>query len=136
MLALRLLVAFGLERDRYPDPSSPQTYAGPAPVREKSGGALWTHWRWQALAFLRQSFVELPGQTVVYCDWAKAYYQQTKAKDKGHWAILRALAFKWVRVLWKCWQERTPHDNARYEKQLVRRLSPLAAGLVETTPAS
>ena len=135
VLAPRLLVAFGSERDRYPDPSSLQKYAGLAPVREKSGGALWTHWRWQAPTFIRQSFVEWAGQTVAYCDWAKAYYQQMKAKGKGHWAILRALAFKWVRVLWKCWQQRTAYDNARYEQQLARRRSPLAAGLVKCAPA-
>ncbi len=104
-------------------------------MREKSGGALWTHWRWQAPGFLRQSFVKWAGQTVVYCDWAKAYYQQMKAKGKGHWAILRALAFKWVRVLWKCWQQRTPYDNTRYEQPLARRRSPLAVRLAKTAPA-
>jgi transposase len=135
VLAPRLLVAFGSERDRYPDPGSLQKYAGLAPVREKSGGALWTHWRWHAPTFLRQSFVEWAGQTVVYCDWAKAYYEQMKAKGKGHWAILRALAFKWVRVLWKCWQERTPYQDGRYRKQLERRRSPLAAALAKTATA-
>ena len=129
VLAPRLLVAFGTERDRYPDPGSLQKYAGLAPVREKSGGALWTHWRWHAPTFLRQSFMEWAGQTVVYCPWAKAYYERMKAKDKGHWAILRALAFKWVRLLWKCWQDRTPYDEARYLKQLAHRRSPLAQAL-------
>jgi len=129
VLAPRLLVAFGHERDRYPDPGSFQKYAGLAPVREKSGGALWTHWRWQAPRFLRQSLVEWAGQTVLYCPWARAYYQQMKARGKGHWAILRTLAFKWVRILWKCWRTRTPYDDARYLQQLERRGSPLATAL-------
>jgi transposase len=134
VLAPRILIAFGTERDRYPDPGSLQKYAGLAPVREKSGGALWTHWRWHAPTFLRQSFIEWAGQTVVYCPWAKTYYERMKAKDKGHWAILRALAFKWVRVLWKCWQERTPYDEARYLKQLAHRRSPLAQVRPQTHP--
>jgi len=87
---------------------------------------LWTHWRWNAPTFLRQSLVEWAGQTVVHCAWAKAYYQRMKAKGKRHAAILRALAFKWVRILWKCWQSRTPYDNSLYEAQLARRKSPLA----------
>jgi len=136
VLAPRVLLAFGRERDRYPDPGSLQQYAGLAPVREKSGGALWTHWRWHAPTFLRQSLVEWAGQTVVYCPWAKAYYEQMKAKDKGHWAILRALAFKWVRILWKCWQEHTPYDEARYLKQLIKRRSPLAKILSQSQPAN
>lgn len=125
-LAPRLGVAFGTIRPLYPDPASLQKHAGVAPVREKSGQSLWTHWRWQAPAFLRQSFVEWAGQTVVHSAWAKVYYERMQAKGKGHHAILRALAFKWIRVLWKCWQTRTPYDEARYLKQLVQRKSPNA----------
>ena len=75
---------------------------------------------------MRQSFVEWAGQTVVYSAWAKEYYQHMKAKGKAHHAILRAMAFKWVRVLWKCWQTRTAYDEARYLKQLAHRKSPHA----------
>ncbi len=125
-LAPRLCVAFGTIRTLYPDPASLQKRAGLAPVREKSGQQLWTHWRWLAPVFLRQSFVEWAGQTVKYSAWAKVYYQRMVAKGKGHHAILRALAFKWIRILWKCWQTRTPYDEARYLKQLVHRKSPNA----------
>jgi len=52
-----------------------------------------------------------------------------KAKGKSHHVILRALAFKWVRILWKCWQSRTPYDEARYLKQLLARRSPHAIKL-------
>ena len=125
-LAPRLCVAFGTIRPLFPDPPSLQKLAGLAPVREKSGQSVWTHWRWQAPVFLRQSFVEWAGQTVVYSAWAKRYYERMRAKGKGRGAILRALAFKWVRVLWKCWQTRTPYDEARYLKQLAHRQSPNA----------
>ena len=125
-LAPRLCVAFGTLRTLYPDPASLQKHAGVAPVREKSGQSLWTHWRWLAPTFLRQSFVEWAGQTVVSSAWAQRYYERMKAKGKGHHAILRALAFKWIRVLWKCWQTRTPYDEARYLKQLLHRKSPNA----------
>ena len=125
-LAPRLCVAFGTIRGLYPDPSSLQKLAGVAPVREKSGPQLWTHWRWLAPVFLRQTFVEWAGQTVMYSDWAKVYDQRMKAKGKAHQAIWRALAFKWIRILWKCWQDRTPYDEARYLKQLTQRQSPNA----------
>lgn len=125
-LAPRLCVAFGTLRTIYPNPASLQKLAGLAPVREKSGQSLWTHWRWRAPVFLRQSLVEWAGQTVVHSAWAKVYYRRMVAKGKTHHAILRALAFKWVRILWKCWQTRTPYDEARYLKQLARRASPNA----------
>jgi transposase len=125
-LAPRLLVAFGSDRTRYPEAASLQKYGGLAPVREKSGGRLWTHWRWQAPTFLRQTFVEWAGQTILWSAWAKTYYQRMKAKDKSHQAILRALAFKWIRVLWKCWRDRVIYDEAHYLRQLRQRQSPNA----------
>jgi transposase len=125
-LAPRLCVAFGTLRSLYPDPASLQKYAGVAPVREKSGNQVWTHWRWHATTFLRQTFVEWAGQTVRYSAWAKVYYERMIKKGKKHAMILRALAFKWIRVLWKCWQDRQPYDEARYLKQLLHRKSPNA----------
>jgi transposase len=128
-LAPRLCVAFGTLRTLYPDPASLQKHAGIAPVREKSGQSLWTHWRWLAPVFLRQTLVEWAGQTVKYSAWAKAYYERMTAKGKGRHTILRALAFKWIRVLWKCWQTRTPYDETRYLRQLLHRKSPNAVAL-------
>jgi hypothetical protein len=49
-----------------------------------------------------------------------------KNKGKKHAAILRALAFKWIRILWKCWKDRRPYDQAAYLKQLSHRKSPNA----------
>jgi len=125
-LAPRLLVAFGYRRERYPNASSLQKYAGVAPVKEKSGRQEWIHWRWQAPTFLRQSFVEWAGQTVVYCGWAHAYYDQQRQAGKAHHAILRALAFKWIRVLWRCWHDHRLYDEQHYLAALKQRRSPLA----------
>jgi len=47
-------------------------------------------------------------------------------KGKKHAVIIRALAFKWIRILWKCWQQRIAYDEARYLKQLIQRKSPNA----------
>jgi hypothetical protein len=125
MLAPRLLVAFGTDRGRYESAAAMQRYSGVAPVKEKSGGRVWVHWRWNAPGFLRQTLIEWAGQTVMYCDWAREYYQQQKKRGKRHWAILRSLAFIWVRILWKCWQSRTPYNEATYLAALRRRNSKL-----------
>jgi hypothetical protein len=123
-MAPRLLVAFGTDRSRYPCASNLQKYAGVAPVREKSGRQIWTHWRWLSPKFLRQTFVEWAGLTVIWCPWAKHYYKLMKARGKKHHVILRSLAFKWIRILWKCWQLRVPYDEATYLKALEKRKSP------------
>jgi len=132
VLAPRLLVAFGDLLERYPTAASLQKYSGVAPVREKSGQKSWTHWRWGAPTFLRQSFVEWAGQTVSQCDWAHAYYHQQRRAGKAHHAILRALAFKWIRILWRCWHDQIPYDEQRYLAALRRHGSPLTPALQKT----
>jgi transposase len=123
--APRLLAAFGDHPSRYPDAASLQKFSGVAPVRQKSGQQLWTHWRWRAPVFLRQTFVEWAGETVVFSSWAKAYYRRQRRLGKRHHAVLRALAFKWIRILWRCRQTGQPYDEARYLAALELRRSPL-----------
>lgn len=124
-LAPRLLVAFGEQRDRFNSAAELQRYAGIAPVTERSGKKCWVHWRWQCSTFLRQTFVEWAAQTINKSYWAGAYYQQQRDKGCSYNAAVRALAFKWIRILYRCWQTRTPYDEATYLKALKRRGSPL-----------
>ena len=124
-LAPRLLVAFGEQRDRFNSAAELQRYAGIAPVTERSGKKCWVHWRWQCSTFLRQTFVEWAAQTINKSFWAGAYYQQQRDKGCSYNAAVRALAFKWIRILYRCWQTRTPYDEATYLKALKRRGSPL-----------
>jgi len=131
-LAPRLLVAFGEQRGRYPNAAELQKYAGVAPVTERSGNKHWVHWRWQCPTFLRQTFVEWAAQTINKSFWAGAYYRQQRAKGCTYQAAVRALAFKWIRILYRCWQTRTPYDESKYLKALERRGSPLLKQLGET----
>lgn len=125
VLAPRLLVAFGTDRTRFASAADLQRCSGVAPVKEKSGGRCWIHWRWNASWFTRQTFVEWACQTIRFCPWSKAYYDQQKKKGNNHWAIMRSLAFIWIRILWKCWSTRTPYDQSRYLEALRKHKSPL-----------
>jgi transposase len=124
-LAPRLLVAFGEQRERFAGAAEVQKYAGIAPVTERSGQKSWVHWRWQCPTFLRQTFVEWAAQTINKSYWAGLYYHQQRAKGSSHQAAVRALAFKWIRILYRCWVTRTPYDEAKYLKALQERGSPL-----------
>ena len=132
-LAPRLLVAFGEDRERYHNAAELQKCAAVAPVTERSGNKHWVHWRWQCSTFLRQTFIEWAAQTINKSFWAGAYYQQQRAKGSTHQAAVRALAFKWIRILYRCWQTRKPYDESLYLKALERRGSPLLKQLGETT---
>lgn len=131
-LAPRLCVLFGRDRARWADAAEMQQYYGIAPVIEKSGKERWVHWRRHAPVFGRQTLVEWAGQSVRYCAWARAYYDHQKARQKGHSTILRGLAFKWLRVLWRCWQDGRPYDDQAYLQQLKLHHPPYLACLPGT----
>lgn len=128
-LAPRLLAAFGEQRSRYGSAQELSQFVGVAPVTEASGKKKWVHWRWFCPKFLRQSFVEWADYSRQYSFWAKAFYAQQKSQGKSHQVIMRALAFKWIRILYRCWQDRKPYDEAKYLLALQKKGSPLVAHL-------
>jgi transposase len=125
VFASRLLVAFGEQRARYASAAELQKYAGIAPVTERSGKKSWVHWRLQCPKFLRQTFVEWAAESIRHSFWAQIYYQQQRDKGKAHQAAIRALAFKWIRILYRCWQDHTPYDESAYLQALNQRGSSL-----------
>jgi transposase len=125
-LAPRLLAAFGSDRGRFEFAAEMQQLAGIAPVTEKSGTGIWIHWRLACSKFLRQTFHEFAGCSIQESEWARASYDQLRKRGKSHHAALRALAFKWIRIIFRCWKTRTPYDETVYCKSLKMRRSPLA----------
>lgn len=85
-----------------------------APVTERSGNKCWVHWRYSCSTFLRQSLVEWVAQTIRRSYLAKAYYDSYRERGGSYQAALRALAFKRIRVLYRCWMNRTPCDESKY----------------------
>ena len=130
--APRLLTAFGTDRTRFPSAADVQKTAGIAPITIRSGKSCVVHWRWAASTFLRQTFHEFAQYSLPQVAWAKTFYRTQRARGKSHHAAIRALAFKWIRILWRCWQDRTPYDDARYVRALARHGSPLTPALAPT----
>jgi transposase len=133
VFAPRLLVAFGEQRERYASAAELHKYAGIAPVTERSGKKSWVHWRLQCPKFLRQTFVEWAAESIRHSFWAQVYYQQQRDKGKAHQAAVRALAFKWIRILSRCWQERTPYDESVYLQALHHHGSSLIQNLAKAS---
>ena len=136
VMAPRLLAAFGSQRDRYGSAKEMQIYSGIAPVIEQSGKMKWVHFRQACPKFLRQSFHEWAGHSMVKSAWARAYYQQRRKQGQGHHTAVRALAFKWIRILFRCWRDRVAYDEKKYLSVLVKRNSALSVPLSVGTRAS
>ena len=65
--------------------------------------------------------------------WARAFYESHKAKGASHNATIRALAFKWIRVQFRCWVDRVPYDESRYLSALQKRHSPILKFAAQST---
>jgi transposase len=120
-LAPRLLTAFGDDRDRFEHSIEFASLSGIGPVRRASGKKATIHFRNACPKFLRQSLHEFGWHSIRSCPWAKALYQSLRERGKGHHAAVRAVTFKWIRVLFACWKQRIPYDPERYLQALKTR---------------
>jgi transposase len=127
--APRLTAAFGTDRTRWQAATELQTHAGIAPVTERSGKSCWVHHRLACPKFLKQTFHEYADQSIRFSSWARRYYDQQRGRGNSHHAALRSLAFKWMRILFRCWQDRRPYDETIYLDALRRRGSALVKDL-------
>jgi len=75
--------------------------------------------------------VEWAAESIRHSFWAQLYYQQQRDQGKAHQAAVRALAFKWIRILYRCWQDRTLYDESTYLHALTQRGSSLMHNLAK-----
>jgi transposase len=123
--APRLLTAFGSDRACFPEAANIAAQSGIAPVHHESGNTMVVFWRKGCPKFLRQSFQEYASESIRHSLWARAYYQMQRHRGKKHHMAVRALAFKWIRIMFRCWKNRQPYNELHYLQALQRRHSPL-----------
>ena len=128
-LAPRLCASLGSERERYTRAGSLSCFSGIAPVTKQSGNKRHVHRRYRCPVFCKQTFHEYAKESILHSRWAAAYYGQQREKGCGHHTAVRALAYKWQRILWKCWQTRSLYQEEIYEAALRRAGSALVARL-------
>lgn len=124
-MAPRMMTVFGADRDRWQDATDIQKFSGIAPVISRSGKSLWVHKRYACPIFIRQTFQEFAGSSIMYSVWARAYYDQQRAHGCRHHAAIRSLAFKWIRILFRCWKNREEYNEVKYLQALKKNGSDL-----------
>jgi transposase len=121
VMAPRLCSFFGTDRSRYEEAQNVHSFTGVAPVTKKSGKSRVVYFRVACPKFDRQTFHEFARLSLPKCQWASNYVDYYTSKGKKYHTIIRALAFKWIRILFKCWQTRTPYDDSLYMETLKKR---------------
>jgi len=127
VLAPRLLATMGSDRERFSSATNLQRYTGIAPVTKQSGGKRYIHRRYLCPKYHRQSFHEYAKESVLWCRWAAACYLDQRSRGKPHHTAVRALGYKWQRVIFRCWQSHKPYNDQVYEAALRKSQSHLVA---------
>jgi transposase len=118
VLAPRLTGFFGTDRSRFLSAGSVANFTGIGPVSASSGKTKVVYARRACPKFDRQTFHEFARSSIKYCQWAANFVQYYTDQGKGYHTAVRALAFKWIRILYRCWQSRTCYDEAQYMESL------------------
>ena len=120
VLGPRLLASLGSQRERFAAAADLQHYTGMAPVTKRSGGSCYIHRRYLCPEVPQ---AELPrvcqGKHTVE-PLGGGVLPPTTHQGSPHHTAVRALAFKWQRVIWRCWQDRTPYEEATMKRRCAK----------------
>jgi transposase len=130
-LAPRLLGEVGSNRDVFASVQSLQCFAGTAPVKKQSGKSCFATVRWMCNKPLRAAMHLWVDLSRHYCAWAQAYYQKKRDQGHSHATALRCLGQRWLKILWRMWQDRVPYNEAMHMLNQVRHGSWVIALLPE-----
>lgn len=123
----RLMVALGTHPETC---SSAQTLAirsGVAPRRVQSGNSCLISRRSARPQFLHQTWIEFAKCSVLQCKWAREFVEAKTKAGKSYYSAVRALAYKWIRILHACWKNGTEYNEDTYLKSLKKHHSPYAS---------
>jgi transposase len=117
-LGPRLLSLIGTVREVFPDADSLMCQAGVSPVSYPSGKICKARIRFVCDHFLRHTVHLWVDESRKTSGWAQAYYRAKRDQGHNHASALRCLGKRWLKLLWRMWQEHTSYDEAKYLKAL------------------
>ena len=136
--AATMLAEMGDCRARYPTRDALAGDAGQAAVALESGKRKVACFRWACNKRLRDAFDTLADSSRHHNPWAADHYARAIGRGHDHPRATRTLGRAWCRVVWSCWQTRTPYDPARHRalQQHVLVTVPTPSGPVPDTAAT
>ena len=126
-LAPRLLAEIGANRAEFASAESLQCLGGTAPLTIKTGQTCYQRVRHACNDTLRATVHLWADHSRAQCAWAEAYYQKHREDGQSHACALRCLGQRWLKIVWKIWQTRTPYDEALHTRNQTKHGSWLLA---------
>lgn len=117
--AAQILAELGEDRLRFASFEQLAAEAGVAPVTRASGKHRAVRCRFACNKRLRQALSTWADNSRHASPWAASVYRQARGRGCDHPHAVRILARAWVRVLWRCWQNRTPYHPHHHGRALA-----------------
>jgi hypothetical protein len=89
-----------------------QAHAGTVPVTKRSGKQQRVvQFRFACDKALRYVVDQVAFLSLLSSTWARAYYDQQRARGHSHRQALRALGAKWLKIIFVMWERHVPYDE-------------------------
>ncbi|MCK4326628.1 IS110 family transposase [bacterium] len=121
-LAARILSELGDNRDRYKNYNDAQCEAGTAPVTKQSGNYRHVIFRKACKKPFRDAMQLFTFCSTQQCQWAHTYYLSQKQRGKRHPQAIRALANKWLKIIYIMWKNQQPYNEQFHLNMLKNHL--------------
>jgi transposase len=122
--AAQILAEWGDCRQAYDSPDAIAALAGATPVTKESSKHRAVHFRWACNKRFRVAITTFADNSRHASPWAAQVYAQARARGHDHPHAVRVLARAWIRVIWRCWNDRVAYDPARHGNA-IRLLQPV-----------
>jgi transposase len=97
-----------------------QAEAGGVPVTKSSGKSRVVVFRYACNKLMRYASYWLSFNSLNRCEWANKYYRDQRAKGHRHPQALRALAGKWLKIIFIMWRDQKPYDENYHLANIAR----------------
>jgi transposase len=114
-LAARVLAEVGDGALDFAVPNELQCYGGSAPVTRRSGKQVTIACRLSCNRHLRQAAMQWAFCSLTRSDWARDFYDRQRAAGRTHYKALRALANRWLELLWHLLHKRVLYEEAVHQ---------------------
>lgn len=112
--AAQILAELGTQRERFGSDEQLAAEAGVCPVTSESGKHRAVTYRWACNKRLRLALTTMADNSRHESTWAADVYRRARGRGHDHPHAIRVLARAWVRILWRCWHDRTTYDPSRH----------------------
>lgn len=97
-----------------------QAQAGAVPVTDRSGKHTVVLFRFACNTHLRDAVHQFAQQSLRHSEWARAYYDRCRRRGHRHHHALRAVAAKWLKIIFVLWSRGVPYDETHHLATMAR----------------